>query len=92
VGTLATSGNFDLAFRPEDNVLFLASTGTNSLYTVNTATAATTLVGPYGSATNIAGLAFAVPEASTWAMMLIGLAAMGGLAGRRTGNDAGRGH
>ncbi len=74
VGALRPDGNFDLAFRPADNALFMASTGSFSLYTVDIATAATTLVGAYGASTNIAGLAFAVPEPQTYALMLAGLA------------------
>jgi hypothetical protein len=83
VGTLSTTGNFDLAFRPGDNMLFLASSNSFSLYTVNVLTAAETLVGPYGSSTNIAGLAFAVPEPQTWALLAGGLACVGFTASRR---------
>ena len=85
IGNLTSTGNFDIAFRPEDNVLFLASSGSNALYTVNTATAAETLVGSYGSSTNIAGLAFvgAVPEPETWAMMAVGMLALAGCVRRR---------
>ena len=83
IGTLSTNGNFDLAFRPGDNKLFLASSGSFSLYTVDVLTAAETLVGAYGSSTNIAGLAFAVPEPQTWAMLAGGLAFVGFTASRR---------
>jgi len=83
VAALRTAGNFDLAFRPGDNALFMASSGSNSLYTVDKVTGVTTLVGPYGSTTNIAGLAFAVPEPETYALMLVGLCAVGCAAGRR---------
>jgi len=83
IGQLRTTGNFDIAFRPEDNVLYMASSGDSALYTVDITNATTTLVGAYGSATNIAGLAFAVPEPQTYVMMLGGLAAVAGLARRR---------
>lgn len=78
MGALSTTGNFDIAFRPGDNKLFLASSTTSSLYTVDPLTAAESLVGPYGGTSpNIAGLAFAVPEPGTWAMMAGGLLLMG---------------
>lgn len=73
VGTLDATGNFDLAFRPGDNVLFMASSGSFSLYTVDPLTATATVVGAYGDALNVAGLAFAVPEPQTWALMAGGL-------------------
>lgn len=79
IGELAPTSNFDIAFRPDDNKLFMASSTSSSLYTVDITNAATTLVSPYGSVTNIAGLAFAVPEPQTWALMLAGL----GIAGWR---------
>lgn len=77
VGALRTTGNFDLAFRPGDNALFMASSGSSSLYTVDLTNAMTTLVGPYGSGTNVAGLAFAVPEPQTYALMFVGLCLVG---------------
>jgi hypothetical protein len=73
MGALEATGNYDLAFRPGDNVLFMASSDSYSLYTVNPLNAVTTLVGPYGDPINIAGLAFAVPEPETWALMAGGL-------------------
>lgn len=73
MGVLEATGNFDLAFRPGDNVLFMVSSDSHSLYTVNPLNAVTTLVGPYGDPLNIAGLAFAVPEPETWALMAGGL-------------------
>ena len=85
IGELAPTSNFDMAFRPDDNKLFMASSTSSSLYTVDITNAATTLVGPYGSVTNIAGLAFAVPEPQTWALMLVGLGAAGWAGIRRRG-------
>lgn len=60
--------SFDIASRPEDNVMFLADSGTYTLYTVNTGTGAVSPVGSYGSTPNVVGLAFlpVVPEASTY--------------------------
>ena len=65
---------FDLAFRPEDNALFVADSGTNALYTMNPVTGAVTLVGTYGSSTNVVGLAFlGTPEPGTIGLSLAGL-------------------
>ncbi|MFO0896189.1 MAG: PEP-CTERM sorting domain-containing protein [Pirellulales bacterium] len=83
VAGLATSFAYDIASRPEDDVMFLADSGTSSLYTLNTGTGNLTLVGPYGGSPNLVGLAFSpVPEPSTIALALVGLAGMG-LLGRR---------
>lgn len=68
IAPLGLGLSFDIASRPEDNVMFLADSGTFSLYQIDTGTGATSLVGPYGSPQNMVGLAFAggvVPEAST---------------------------
>lgn len=74
VGRLATEGNFDIAIRPEDGQMFLASTSANALYLVDKSDASQTLVGDYGAPTNIAGLAFVngsrVPEPASWALLL----------------------
>jgi hypothetical protein len=74
IGPTGQTSLFDLAFRPEDNVGFVASTGTHSLYTLDPLTGALTLVGPYGSNENIVGLAFVsdVPEPGTLALFAIG--------------------
>jgi len=66
---------FDLASRPEDNTMFLADSGTASLYRLNTVTGVADLVGPYGSPLNIVGLAFlaSVPEPSTYLVFCLGL-------------------
>jgi PEP-CTERM motif len=79
IGSSSGGSLFDLATRPEDNVLF-ASPGTNSLLTLNKTTGASTTVGPFGSTLNIAGLAFvggAVPEPTTWGMMIAGFGIVG---------------
>lgn len=60
---------FDIASRPEDDVMFLADSGTFSLYTVDTTSGALNPVGGYGSTPNVVGLAFlpsaVIPESST---------------------------
>lgn len=61
--------------------MFLADSGTFSLYTLDTATGATTSVGAYGPATNVVGLAFLpdvrVAEPGTLALLVAGLAGLG---------------
>lgn len=77
IAPLPLSFSFDIASRPEDNTMFLADSGTFSLYTINTANGLTALVGPYSQSENIVGLAFsAIPEPSTLASagLLAGLA------------------
>ena len=86
ISSIGTGGWFDMAARPEDNVMFLSDALGRELHTINTTTGATTLVGPYGLASNIAGLAFlggAVPEPSTWGMMLFGFGLVGSVLRRR---------
>jgi hypothetical protein len=87
VGGVATGSSFDIASRPEDGQMFLADSGTSSLYRLDTATGATSLVGGYGSFTNVVGLAFGpggtVPLPGTLALSALGLAALGARAGRR---------
>jgi hypothetical protein len=87
IGSTGVNGVFDIAFRPSDNALFMSSSGAFSLYMGDITTAATTLVGTYGSSTNIAGLAFVetsvVPVPSSVALMLTGLAGLGWAARRR---------
>lgn len=79
---------FDIASRPEDNTMFLADSGTFSIYTVDTGTGALSLVGPYGAGDpNIVGLAFLngheVPEGSTLLGGGMLGAVVGGMAWRR---------
>jgi hypothetical protein len=66
---------FDLAFRPEDNTMFVADSGAHALYTMNPSSGAVTLVGSYGNSANIVGLAFTGnnPEPGTIAMFAGGL-------------------
>ena len=90
IGATGLSLAFDLASRPEDDAMFVSDSLTNSLYTINTATGATTsvgasLIGPLGSSTNVAGLAFlldtdgpgtSTPEPGTFALIGAGLFAV----------------
>jgi hypothetical protein len=86
ISSIGTGGWFDMAARPEDNVMFLSDALGRTLHTIDTTTGATSLVGSYGTASNIAGLAFlggAVPEPSTWGMMLFGFGLVGSVLRRR---------
>jgi hypothetical protein len=87
IAGLAPGFAFDIASRPEDGQMFLADSGTSSLYRLDTGTGATTLVGGYGSTTNIVGLAFGpggtVPLPGTLALSALGLAALGARTRRR---------
>jgi len=76
---------FDLASRPGDNTMFLADSGSMSLYTLNTVTGHVDLIGPYGSSANIVGLAFltSVPEPSTYLVLCVGLSLFALLRQRR---------
>lgn len=88
VGSTGLGFGFDIASRPEDGAMFLADSGTSSLYRLDTATGATTLVGGYGASTNIVGLAFGpggtVPVPGTLALAAMGLAALGARSRRAT--------
>jgi len=72
---LPFQGSFDIASRPEDNTMFLANSLNASLYILDTTTASLTLAGPYGSQTNIVGLAFlsSVPEPFAVDVLVAGL-------------------
>jgi len=81
IADLGVGFAFDIASRPEDNKMFLADSGTFSLYTVDTSSGALSLVGGYGSFPNVVGLAFlpstVVPETSTYVaagMLALGIA------------------
>ena len=80
VAPVTLAAPYDLAFRPEDDKMFVAdsSPGTFSLYTMDPTTGAATLVGPYGgNNTNLVGLAFLTPEPGTIGLVLAGLALLG---------------
>ena len=75
---------FDIASRPEDDVMFLADSGTTFLYTLDTSNGNLTGVGPYGGTSpNLVGLAFsAIPEPGTALLVTTGLAGLAA-AGRK---------
>ncbi len=78
VGNSGLSGIFDVASDPAGSSgLYAADGNANALYSFNTSTAGATEIGAYGSAINIAGLAFlapgsalSTPEPDTLALML----------------------
>lgn len=79
-----------LTFDPVSGTAYVVDgigSGTDSLYTLNTATGSLTLIGALGVSDGLSGLAFnnvaAVPEPSTYALMLAGLGVVGFVAGRR---------
>jgi|GEM_PF-1849138 len=82
-GTVGSA--FDIASHPTDGTMFLATSGTvgtNSLYTVDTGSGATNLVGNFGTTRNVAGLAFGpserVPDGGTSALLMaLGLGSLG---------------
>jgi hypothetical protein len=75
VAPVPLASAFDLAFRPEDNTMFVADSGTHALYTMNPTSGAVTLVGSYGSSANVVGLAFLgnSPEPGTIVLFAGGL-------------------
>lgn len=89
IATLVVGSAFDIASRPEDDTMFLADSGTvgtNTLYTVDTASGALTTVGSFSAAVglNIAGLAFSpVPEPGTVILVGVSLLPLGLLRLRR---------
>jgi hypothetical protein len=68
-------------FHPLTGALYVADggagDGTDSLYTLNPATGALTLVGATGLADGLAGLAFVVPEPTSVGLALAGVIALG---------------
>jgi hypothetical protein len=83
IAALPLGFSFDIASRPEDDVMFLADSGTSSLYTLDTSSGAVDLVGAYGQSKNIVGLAFlptdsTVPDGgATLLLTSLGLGALG---------------
>jgi hypothetical protein len=90
IGPTGLSGNYDLACRPGDDVLFGLGSGAFDLVTYSTGIGATTVVGLYGQDVNLAGLAFlpgggsgATLEPATWVMMAAGFAGLAFVGYRR---------
>lgn len=72
IAALTSGLYFDLASRPEDDVMYVSESDSSRLFTIDRTTGALTLVGGFGSSPNIAGLAFTeVPEASHAALIAI---------------------
>lgn len=66
--------SFDIASRPEDDVMFLVDSGTNALYTLDVGNGNATGVGGYGEPYNLVGLAFSpIPEPGTLLLIAFGL-------------------
>jgi hypothetical protein len=79
IAGLAVGFSFDIASRPEDDAMFLADSGTRSLYTLDTTNGDLTLVGSYApESINIVGLAFLpVSEPVTLSLLAVGLVGLG---------------
>jgi hypothetical protein len=74
IANMQTTLTFDIASRPEDDVMFAIDTGTGSLYTMDTSNGALTGVGSYGPI-NMVGLAFSpIPEPGTLVLLGGGIA------------------
>lgn len=93
IGSTGFGLTFDIAARPEDNTLFGATSSAYSLLTLDKSTGSGAVVGSYGVAANVAGLAFvgeggAVPEPTTWALMIGGFGLAGASLRRRRAASA----
>jgi hypothetical protein len=85
IADLQVEFGFDIASRPEDDVMFLADSATNSLYTLDVGNGALTGVGGYTAPLNLVGLAFSpIPEPGTLLLLALGLPL---LASRRRARD-----
>jgi hypothetical protein len=74
IANMQVSSSFDIASRPEDDVMFLVDSGANFLYTLDTGHGNLTGVGDYGAPLNLVGLAFSpIPERGTLLLVALGL-------------------
>jgi hypothetical protein len=74
IANMQVSSSFDIASRPEDDVMFLVDSGSNFLYTLDTSNGNLTGVGDYGTPLNLVGLAFSpIPEPGTLLLVALGL-------------------
>jgi hypothetical protein len=74
IANMQVSSSFDIASRPEDDVMFLVDSGSNFLYTLDTGNGNLTGVGDYGAPLNLVGLAFSpIPEPGTLLLVALGL-------------------
>lgn len=79
IGSTGLGNSFDIASDPMTDIMYLVDSGRTSLFTVDTGTAAVSLVGPWGpDASNIAGLAFA-PVPTPIPIPIPGVLLLGGL-------------
>jgi hypothetical protein len=79
IGATGLADTFDIASDAATGLMYAADSGTAALYTLNLGTGASTLVGGYGSATNLVGLAelgSATPEPGSLLMLGMGLVFM----------------
>ncbi len=78
VAAMQVNFAFDIASRPDDDVMFLVDSGTSSLFTLDVTNGVLTGVGGYGGTLpNLVGLAFApVPEPGTFLLVASGLVAV----------------
>jgi hypothetical protein len=74
IANMQVGSSFDIASRPEDDVMFLVDSGSNFLYTLDTSNGNLTGVGDYGTPLNLVGLAFSpIPEPGTLLLVALGL-------------------
>lgn len=93
IGAFTGITGFDIFTSGGTNTAFFsaafAGSGTSRLYTLNLGTGAATLIGDIGGGSIVEGLSIqTVPEPGTWAMLLVGLGAMGIVARRRRALNA----
>lgn len=74
IADMQVGQSFDIASRPEDDLMFLVDSDTNSLFTLDTSNGNLTGVGGYGAPLNLVGLAFSpIPEPGTLLLIALGL-------------------